>query len=242
MESVLDLLFPKVCSICKRKGNYLCDTCKKLFKRNLPECYVCRSISPNFRTHLPCRNNYSLDHIFVSWEYNSLSSDLLKKYKYNYVYDISPVLSEFFLESILNSNFRDVLKNSLITNIPISSNRLRERGFNQTYDLAKSLSNNLNLDFSPNLLGRKNTEEHQALKDKDERSKISKNDFFIQEVLDISSYQSITIIDDVITTASTLESVSKVLKNHYGKELAINAACMFRGRPYFSSSSEGISS
>lgn len=242
MNSFLDLLFPKVCSICKKKGNYLCDTCKKLFKRNLPECYICRSISPNFKTHPSCKGNHSLEHIFVSWEYNSLSSDLLKKYKYSYVYDISSVLSEFFLGSILNSNFNNVLKNSLITNIPISSNRLRERGFNQTYNLAKSLSNSFNLDFSANLLGRKNTEGHQALKDKDERNDISQKDFFIQEALDISSYQSITIIDDVITTASTLESVSRVLKNHYGKELVINAACMFRGRPYFSSSSEGTSS
>ena len=113
METFMDLLFPKVCSICKRRGEYLCKTCKKLFKRNLPECYICREISSNFQTHDSCKTDLSLDYVFVSWEYNSLSSDLLKKYKYSYVYDISAILSQFFLESILNSNFKNIEKHTL---------------------------------------------------------------------------------------------------------------------------------
>ena len=135
------------------------------------------------------------------------------------------------------------MKNTLLTNIPISSNRLRERGFNQTYDLAKKVSDTFNLDFCDTLIGRKDTDEHQSMKDRDDRRRISQNDFLIQKVIDISQYKSITIIDDVITTGSTLESVSNVLRNQYGKELNINAICMFRGRPYYSAGcSDGISS
>ena len=139
MDNILDVLFPKTCSICSKKGTYLCERCKKLFKRNLPECYICRKLSGDYKTHRECKDNHpnsSLDSLFVSWEYNSLSSDLIKRYKYKYVYDISSVLCEFFVESIFNSSFSKLFENTLLTNIPIPSNRLRERGFNQTLNIS----------------------------------------------------------------------------------------------------------
>jgi ComF family protein len=231
--NLLDIVFPKGCIICKRKGEYLCERCKKLFKKELPECYMCRRISNGYRTHRECRGMYSMDSVFVAWEYSSLTSDLLKKYKYGYAYDMSEVLCKFFIDSIRSSSYWRMLKNTLIINMPISSSRLRERGFNQTYNLAKSISMEFNLDFSDSLVGKSGGSEHQALKDKDERREITTDSFYIVKEMDISKYKSITIIDDVITTGSTLDAIAKRIKSHYGNDTSINAMCMFRGKPVY---------
>jgi ComF family protein len=236
MQNILDVFFPKTCSICKRKGTYLCERCKKLFINKLPECYICRRISSYYKTHTECKNskkNSSLDCVFISWEYNSLTSDLLKKYKYGYVYDMSDSLSRFFVECISKSNFANAFENTLLTNIPISSNRLRERGFNQTLNISKEVSEYLNVSFSDTLLRRKDTYDHQSLRDRDERKNISKNDFVVKSNFDLSSYKSITIVDDVMTTGITLESACELLKDTFGKDLIVNGICMFRGRPYY---------
>jgi ComF family protein len=245
MESFLDILFPKSCSICCRKGTYLCNRCKKLFKKTLPECYKCRRINCNYKTHNFCKREKDLDAVFVCWEYNSLTSDLLRKYKYGYVYDIDTALVEFATERIVESNYMELLENTLITNIPISSLRLRERGFNQTYSISKRISEVFELEFNSALIGRKHSIEHQAFKEKDERKHMEEEEFYISKPQDINNFSSITIVDDVITTGTTLENASYCLKKYYGESLIVNAICMFRGKPYYSESSdseEGVGS
>jgi competence protein ComFC len=169
----------------------------------------------------------------VAWEYNSLTSDLLKKYKYGYVYDMADILSDFLVKSIFNSNFTQLFSKTLLTNVPIPDNRLRERGFNQTLKISEAISKHFDLSFSDTSLRRKNTYDHQSLKDKGERKYISKNDFIVNSKLRVSKYKSITIVDDVMTTGITLESVSESLRDTFGEEIIINGICMFRGRAYY---------
>lgn len=236
MINLLDTIFPRSCSICKRKGDYLCDHCKKLFKRSIPECYICRKISPNYKTHYECREerkNSSLNHVFVAWEYNSLSSILLKKYKYNYVQSISNTLIEIFIESIKNSTFNTTLMGSILTNVPLAENRLRERGFNQTTEIARKVAEAFNLPFVEDLVKRKESYGHQALRDKDERKEIKEGTFILRNDFSLEEYSSITILDDVITTGATLEAIASTLRKNTDKDIEINALCLLRGRPYY---------
>lgn len=232
----MDILFPKSCSICSKKGSYLCSRCKKLFKRNLPECYICRRLSSGYKTHLECKkrkDDCGLDSVFISWEYNSLSSELLKKFKYNYVYGISSILSEFFVETLSSSVFPKSLNQTLLLNVPIARNRLRERGFNQTLDITKAIAKTLRLDFSEDFLIRRDTYDHQSMKDRESRKFVSKNDFMVKNNMELTSFKSIAIFDDVLTTGITLESICQQLRATYGQDLVVHGICMFRGRPYY---------
>lgn len=236
MANLLDTIFPMSCTICGKKGSYLCNHCKKLFKRNLPECYICRKISPNYKTHYECREerrNRYLNHVFVAWEYNSLSSIILKKYKYNYVQSISETLVEIFIESIKKSTFGRQLEGTILTNVPLAKNRLHERGFNQTTEIAKKVAETFNIPFTEDLIKRRDSYGHQALRDKDQRKKIKDGTFTLREELLPTKCSSITILDDVITTGATLEEISSILRKNTNKNIEINALCLFRGRPYY---------
>lgn len=228
ISSLLDLVYPKSCHICGKYGEYLCNTCKKSFRRNLPECYICRRISPNFCTHIRCKKNYSLDKVIVAWEYNKMSSRILKSYKYKGVQDLGRYLSEFLLESIGKVEFN----NSLFIPVPISFLRRNERGFNQTELLTEYISRHYHCDFSFDLIGRKTEKGHQSLKDRESRLRETNSNFYIKDSTSLDKYNSVTILDDVITTGSTLENISRIIKKE--KDISVNALCLFRGKPYYS--------
>ncbi len=238
--SLLNFFFPRMCCICKRHGNYICDDCKKLLKRNLPECYLCRRLSPLYLSHSSCKRRYSLDNVFVGWEYNKMSSSILRLYKYKNVQDISEVLSVLFIEAIQKSAFANSLKNTLLVPVPISYLRKSERGFNQMEYITNEIGKVFQLDVRSDLLYCKNSNIHQASKNKMERYGSKENPFYIKNSNKSSEfeYKSITLIDDVITTGNTLEKIAQVIKIHYGMNTVVNALCMFRGKPYYLSTSQ----
>ena len=230
-----NFFFPSACCICNRHGNYICHNCKKLLKRNLPECYICRRVSSLYKTHSRCKNSISLDSVFVAWEYNNISSNILKPYKYKKVRDLSYTISELFIDSIEKSIFKINLENTLLVPVPISKLRLMERGFNQMDYIAAYIAKSFNQNICKNFIYCRNSREHQASKNKEERYNSKFNPFYIKNLQDISRYGSITIVDDVITTGNTLEKISKIIKAAYGPDIKINALCLFRGKPYFTS-------
>lgn len=242
--SLLEFIFPSMCCICKKYGNYICEDCQKLLKRNLPECYICRRLSPSYTSHRECKKPYSLDNVFVAWEYNHMSSSILKLYKYKNVEDVSEVLSDFFVDTISKSSFKNKLTDTLLLSVPISTSRKNERGFNQMGYITKKIGRTFRLDILENLVFCKNSNTHQASKNRKERSESKENPFYIKDSSSHSlfQYRSITIVDDVITTGNTLEKITQAIKIHYGMDTVVNALCMFRGKPYYLPTSQSPSS
>ncbi|HKM20046.1 MAG TPA: hypothetical protein VJY47_02365 [Candidatus Dojkabacteria bacterium] len=232
MPTLLDIIFPRSCTICSKHGEYLCDRCKRLFKKTVPECYICRRISGGYTTHSKCMKEYSLDSVVVLWEYNKLTSTLLKKYKYGLAIDIENVLNELVkgrLEEIASFKPKD---RSLCIPVPVSLTRLRERGFNQTEDIARGISNFLGTRFSKDVVYRRDgSDVHQSLLDKGERVG-HKIDFYINNYDLLKDTDEVIVVDDVITTGSTIEQISKVIKS-IKKDIKIRGVCLFRGKPYY---------
>jgi ComF family protein len=169
-----------------------------------------------------------------------MSSSILRLYKYKNVQDISEVLSVLFIEAIQKSAFANSLKNTLLVPVPISYLRKSERGFNQMEYITNEIGKVFQLDVRSDLLYCKNSNIHQASKNKMERYGSKENPFYIKNSNKSSEfeYKSITLIDDVITTGNTLEKIAQVIKIHYGMNTVVNALCMFRGKPYYLSTSQ----
>lgn len=171
-----------------------------------------------------------------------MSSSILRLYKYKNVKEISEVLSEFFIEAIQKSAFTNSLKNTLLVPVPISYLRKSERGFNQMENITNEIGKVFQLDVKNDLLYCRNSNSHQAGKNKVERYGSRENPFYIKEDYGASrlSYRSITLVDDVITTGNTLEKLAQIIKIHYGMDTVVNALCIFRGKPYYLSNSQPL--
>ena len=104
-----------------------------------------------------------------------------------------------------------------IVAMPLHSSRLRERGFNQSQELARHVANNLNISLLPHACQRvRDTPPQLALKWK-ERDKNMRNAFICTQ--DVSG-KHVAVIDDVMTSGASLNEVSAALRQAGAREVS----------------------
>ena len=91
--------------------------------------------------------------------------------------------------------------------VPLHKSRLRKRGYNQAYEIAKELSKATGRKIDTSLTRNKKTEMQAQLKFK-QRAENVRNAFEVKKEL---KNKNILLIDDVMTTGSTLKECAKTL-------------------------------
>ncbi len=145
--------------------------------------------------------------------------------KYNKNYKIlnkfSNLLYEYILENITDDMIFTNFNNPLLIPIPMHKNNLNERGYNQSELIVKEIikiDQNKNFNISLTSLIKTKVTPHQSkLKNKNERLKNLKDCFAVTN--DLVKNRNIILIDDVITTGTTMNEAAKVLKNAGAKKV-----------------------
>lgn len=140
--------------------------------------------------------------------FNDAAKQMIHGLKYQGELFWSRALAELMCQRIDASNV-----DALIA-VPLHPNRLSERGFNQSYEIAKGLSKRFGIPLLQNTVLRAVDTPHQTLLDKQQRQRNLKNAFEVDGER-LSSIKHIALIDDVMTTGATLEQLGKTLKKHY---------------------------
>lgn len=97
----------------------------------------------------------------------------------------------------------------LVIPVPLADARYRERGFNQARELALPVCDLLGLTLRSDLVIRHRETREQAALDRNERLKNTQRAFSLVAPLHA---RHVAIIDDVVTTGSTVNEISKVLR------------------------------
>lgn len=115
----------------------------------------------------------------------------------------------------------------IIVPVPLHKKKLRQRGFNQCDVISKTIADNLNKTFLPNNLVRVINTKEQHKSNVDQRYENMRNAF---SVLDPTLFENKTIllVDDVITTCSTMFECCKVLSKC--NNIRIYVACLASDR------------
>lgn len=106
--------------------------------------------------------------------------------------------------------YQDIPLPQAIVPIPLHSNRLRERGFNQSQLIAKHLTRKLDIPLLEHALLRIKDTPHQIGLKAVERRKNLKRAFTVKQELP----KHIALVDDVVTTGSTIQEASKQCLKH----------------------------
>jgi len=126
-----------------------------------------------------------------------------------------------FLSNIMNNSIRSYPGFTegveIVTFVPLYNNRLRERGFNQSKVLAAGISRELEIPVMDCLDKIKNTK-HQSELDRSDRLSNLTGAFRVRDPQDITG-KIILLIDDVMTTGSTLNECARVLLDDGAKEV-----------------------
>jgi ComF family protein len=107
-----------------------------------------------------------------------------------------------------------------IVPVPLHPKKLRKRGYNQSFWIAKGLSERLDIPVEPNNLYRKVNTRSQTKKSRFDRWQNLKNVFGVR-VPDTFSYKHILLIDDIVTTGATLEACANSLAEIKGCRISI---------------------
>jgi ComF family protein len=95
--------------------------------------------------------------------------------------------------------------------VPLHKRRERKRGFNQSKVIAKSLGDMIGIQVLNCIQRSKNTTRLFKLKDQ-ERVRELKNAFILREEIQLCKGKKVLLIDDIFTTGSTVNEISKVLR------------------------------
>jgi len=143
------------------------------------------------------------DHLFIAFEFCKEIQTMVHLLKYSRYL----TFAEYFASSIRMRIPESVY--DLVTAVPLNTVRYRERGYNQSALIAKSVANLLSVPFKEDILERtKNTISQTSLKR--EARKLNVQDAF--RIKKSMEGKRILLVDDVITTGSTLNECAKVLK------------------------------
>jgi competence protein ComFC len=192
INSFLNLLFPSKCLGCGKENEILC-----------PECL--RRI--DYPTLLKSNN------ILAATDYNDeLAKKAIWLLKYRGIKQIAEPLAELIKQRTLE---KIKIKNPVFIPIPLSSKRLKERGFNQSELIAKYLSDTT---ITNVLYKTKETVSQVSIKDREKRLNNLKGSFAVKNA-ELIKDKNIILIDDVSTTGATIAEVKRVLREAGAKNI-----------------------
>lgn len=213
-------IYETSCISCSQPSKMLiCQICEQSFLdlRLNNYCIICGE--KNFKTNkkIPCyhclENPPPWEHIFIGFSYDGLIQKLFQSFKFKADFKAAKVLSQKLNQLLqhqkINFNYYQAI-------IPIPIHRIRNitRGFNQSYILAKLISKSHNIPIDTQFVKRSKKTKAQTLIKGKNRAKNLKGAFLISNQI---PFKSVIVIDDIMTTKSTLNEFCQSLK-HQGVE------------------------
>lgn len=224
--NLLDLIFPKTCVGCNKKGMYFCPSCVLKIKKIPQICPACERASPFGQTHGYCYKRNSLNGLFSLYLYDGTIRSAVHQLKYKFVTDLESEFWTLIKESLINREEETVLLRKYISGekvvvipVPLFWHKENLRGFNQSSLFGKRLSDYFKIPFSDKILVRPHNVNSQTKLTRIQRSQNVKGIFSISPKIHRSfpptihnSLFNILLVDDVWTTGSTMKETAKTLK------------------------------
>lgn len=233
-------VLPCICEICARpSGNLLCEKCRLRLTHNDKCCVQCAEELPTKMASVSApqskrcgrciSNPPAFQQTFFAYDYNGPVAKLIQRFKFNEALILNQLLTDMVTSRLRAHDFP--LPDALIP-VPLHPARLKQRGFNQSYELAKSVGKALNIPVHQALLIRTRNTPNQSGLDRKTRENNVKGAFRFQASQDKTclSGKHLAIIDDVITTGSTTREVAKVLKRSGVSRISVIAVAKTRAR------------
>lgn len=209
LQCVGDFFFPPVCVGCGKIGKFICAKCTQNLPLLLPP--LCEKCGKPESTGLLCPAcwgwNSDIDGIRAPYRFDGVIRDAIYEFKYRNIRAIAGFLASLLASYLMNNS----LPGDVLVSVPLSQQRLRKRGYNQSNILAKELSKLILLPTVNDCLIRTKDNPPQArTASVNERHKNVSGAFTCQD--DRLAGKRVLLLDDVCTTGATLDACASALK------------------------------
>ena len=219
----LNWLLPNRCVLClQHSSNILCANCQTHLPQQQHACIICANpltISQQICGRCLVKPPY-YDNTHSLFSYKDPVDRFILDLKFHNQLKYAKMLGDLFADYLINHYSQT--RPDVIIPMPLHRARLRERGFNQALELAKPIAKRLNIPIMTTACQRIRNTKAQSFVNPGERKKNVNGAFSIKKNFQANH---VAIIDDVVTTASTVNALSKTLKSHINK---IDIWCLAR--------------
>ena len=206
IRRMLEWLFPRKCVLCRRL----------LPKEETDLCRACRVDQPEYpfgKKKVP-----HISALTAVWIYEGAVRKSIHRYKFNGLRHYAEIYGRLLAMRIL----RDLPDADVLTWVPVSRRRKRERGYDQVELLAKAVSSELGMDAEPLLEKFRDNRANSGLKTPAERRANVLGVYKVTEGAETCG-KRVLLLDDIVTTGATASECARVLLTAGAKEVIFAA-------------------
>lgn len=207
-DGVLHLIYPSLCIICEnelaRSEPVICSKCETNIHYTHFEGYIePTSLDQLFWGRVSLHSTYAL----LFYKKTNSSQELLKALKYQHRPDVGIQFGQQIGKKIKNlEKFKSI---DVLIPVPIHPKKEAIRGYNQSEMLANGIASVLGIKVATDFIKRNEHSKSQTTLGRFNRWDNVDGKFSIVQK---SNYTHIALVDDVVTTGSTLESIIQSIK------------------------------
>ena len=196
--------------------------CRKILRDEEKDiCHKCADTMLHIQ-NFECRRD--IEHIRLCLAPFSYK-DELRKSLHRYKFSGAAAYGRIYAEFIAKSIDENAISCDIISWVPVSRRRLRERGYDQAEIIARALAGELGVPCERLLCKVKENKRQSSLSSKDERKRnvagvyrcVAKEELFGKRIL---------LVDDIITSGETISEAAKTLKRSGCTEIYAAAAAL----------------
>ena len=204
MERIISIATPYDCIVCGFEGSIVCGACKPIICPAVPSrCYICHASTQNYSTCHNCRRSSKLRRLYVRTEFSGAAKQLVYSLKFSNNQSAAEVVAYFMLQTLP----KDFI--ALVTPVPTATSRLRLRGYDHARLISSKIAKALELEHV-SVATRLNQTRQVGSRRSIRVSQL--NDAYRLGNIAIIKGANILMVDDVVTTGATLESIAAQLK------------------------------
>ncbi|GHU64745.1 amidophosphoribosyltransferase [Bacteroidia bacterium] len=218
LSNFLALFFPDLCVVCREPllegETFLCLHCALKLPKTAYRSYVNNLSFDRFLGKIPLEKVNS----YLYYSKGGIGQKLVADIKYKGNVSLGKWMGECMAKDVLSSGFFDGI--DFIVPVPLHPKRLKQRGYNQSEIIAEGISFVTDIPLDTKNLFRKKATATQTKRGIYERWRNTLDIFDLHD-RELFAGKHILIIDDVLTTGSTLEAAAHCILESKGSKVSI---------------------
>ena len=216
------LIYPPRCLICDGAGSRhkdLCGPCEQSLPWIKNACIRCAlPIADDSAENLICgrclKKRPYFDDSLSLFSFEKQIVGLMHQLKFHDRLAVSRLFGSWLVDAVVPK----MDKPDCLLPVPLHKRRLRQRGFNQSIEISRALKKAWAIPVETKRVRRVRETLSQTGLDAKQRRRNIRGAF---EVCDKINYNHVVIIDDVVTTGSTVNELARILKRHGVKKVSV---------------------
>lgn len=218
LHHLLDLFYPRICAGCKspllQSEHLLCTSCHFHLPHTHYHLQQDNPVAKLFWGRVPLVAAAA----FLQFRKGGRTQHILHAIKYQQAKELGELMGKLYAKQLVTQDtFNNV---DVVIPVPLHPSKERQRGYNQSLLFARGLGDEMKREISSQHLLRVTATETQTRKSRYARFMNMKEVFVVEKPHELEN-KHILLVDDVVTTGSTLESCAQLLIDKTGCSVSV---------------------